>query len=103
MAVLDTYATHVGLTVTLEQDGDVFLTAITGERKKPLYEGQDRAEAQAVFDAVKEHYEQRKFAVDNGKDERDVGLVRTAGPTWKQEWAKQKAAVDKELDRNQRK
>ena len=108
MTVLATYLTHVGLTVTLEQDGASFLTAITGDRKKPLYEGEDKAEAQAVFDAVKEHYEQRAFAVAKGTTpeekeslEREAGLVKTAGATWKQEWEKQRAEVDKTLDRNQ--
>lgn len=102
-----TYETHVGLLLRWENER----VTIEGDRVKLLYpidEDYDAAEAQAVYDAVQEHYEQRKFAQEEGaktspeeaqKKEAQVGFIRTSGPEWKEKWAAQRVQVDEVIGR----
>ena len=56
------YVTHTDPPLTLEWT-DLKVT-LTGAVTKVLYEGEDKVEAKAVYDYAREHYEQRRIALE---------------------------------------
>ena len=67
MAVLSSFLTHVGLTIRHEKTGRVHLVSIEGEVKKPLYEGEDAAEATESYDNAVAHYTDRQAKAEEDK------------------------------------
>ena len=70
------YVTHTSPALTLEMSRHdlIYRVTITGDRTKLLYEGRDAARALEVYDYTKEHYEQRRLALelDGEEAEREV-------------------------------
>lgn len=62
------YETHVGLTLEQREAEGIHSVLLyspeTAKNAKPLYAGTDKAEATALFNYTKEHYEQRQMAAE---------------------------------------
>ena len=75
---MPSYQTHVALKITWEA-GATHHVYLEGEQRKTLYHGPDAAEAQATYDEVVTHYEERKQAAGTAA-ESEVSFVPRATP-----------------------